>query len=45
MRLTPHVSSNYTQVRHVLFDKVAENLTRFWRGEKPDDLVDPIAGY
>ncbi|MET0239105.1 MAG: NAD(P)-dependent oxidoreductase [Sphingobium sp.] len=45
VRLTPHVSSNYTQVRHVLFDKVAENLSRFARGETPSDLVDPAEGY
>lgn len=45
VRLTPHVSSNYTQVRHVLFDKVVANLTAFARGETPADLVDPAAGY
>ena len=45
VRLTPHVSSNYTQVRHVLFDKIAADLTRFARGELPSDLVDRDAGY
>ncbi len=45
VRLTPHVSSNYTTVRGILFDKVAANLDRFARGETPADLVDPIEGY
>jgi phosphoglycerate dehydrogenase-like enzyme len=45
VRLTPHVSSNYTLVRHVLFDKVAASLDRFARGEAPSDLVDPVEGY
>jgi phosphoglycerate dehydrogenase-like enzyme len=45
VRLTPHVSSNYTLVRHVLFDKVAANLDRFARGDTPSDLVDPVEGY
>ncbi|MFT3964519.1 MAG: NAD(P)-dependent oxidoreductase [Sphingobium sp.] len=45
VRLTPHVSSNYRQVRHILFDKVVANLDRFSRGELPTDLVDRVAGY
>lgn len=45
VRLTPHVSSNYTLVRHVLFDKVAASLDRFARGQAPSDLVDPAEGY
>lgn len=45
VRLTPHVSSNYTVVRALLFEKVAANLDRFARGEVPLDLVDPVAGY
>ncbi|MEH3157439.1 MAG: D-isomer specific 2-hydroxyacid dehydrogenase family protein [Sphingomonas taxi] len=45
VRLTPHVSSNHTNVRHVLFDKVAANLDRFARGEIPGDIVDRAAGY
>jgi phosphoglycerate dehydrogenase-like enzyme len=45
IRLTPHVSSNYTAVRHVLFDKVAADLERFIRGEPPSDIVDAAAGY
>jgi phosphoglycerate dehydrogenase-like enzyme len=45
VRLTPHVSSNYTLVRDVLFDKVVADLDRFARGEAPTDLVDPIEGY
>jgi hypothetical protein len=39
------VSSNYQAVRHVLFEKVSDNLTRFARGEPLADLVDPAAGY
>jgi phosphoglycerate dehydrogenase-like enzyme len=45
VRLTPHVSSNYTAVRHALFDKVAADLERFIRGEPPSDIVDTVAGY
>lgn len=45
VRLTPHVSSNYTRVRTVMFDKVIASLERFARGEAPNDLVDPLEGY
>ena len=45
VRLTPHVSSNYTTVRHLLFEKVVASLERFVRGEAPNDLVDVQAGY
>lgn len=45
VRLTPHVSSNYTLLRDALFDRVAANLGRFARGETPLDLVDRQAGY
>jgi phosphoglycerate dehydrogenase-like enzyme len=45
VRLTPHISSNYTLLRGVLFDKVAANLERFVRGEALADIVDPAAGY
>ncbi len=45
VRLTPHVSSNYTLVRDVLFGKVIANFERFARGETPSDLVDPQEGY
>jgi phosphoglycerate dehydrogenase-like enzyme len=45
VRLTPHVSSNYTAVIHALFDKVATDLERFIRGEPPSDIVDTVAGY
>lgn len=45
VRLTPHVSSNYTLLRDALFEKVAVNLERFARGEIPLDLVDRQAGY
>ena len=45
VRLTPHISSNYTQLRGVLLRKVTENLDRFVRGEVLADIVDPVAGY
>ena len=45
VRLTPHISSNYTQLRGVLLRKVTENLDRFVRGEALADIVDPVAGY
>jgi phosphoglycerate dehydrogenase-like enzyme len=45
VRLTPHVSSNYNAVRHVLFDKITADLDRFIRGELPSDIVDTLAGY
>lgn len=45
VRLTPHISSNYTAVRHRLLDKVAQDLTLFERGETPSDVVDPARGY
>jgi phosphoglycerate dehydrogenase-like enzyme len=45
VRLTPHVSSNYTAVRHTLFDKITANLDRFVRGEAVTDIVDVAAGY
>ncbi|MEJ7933023.1 D-isomer specific 2-hydroxyacid dehydrogenase family protein [Sphingobium sp. AN558] len=45
VRLTPHISSNYQQVRHRLLEKVNDDLTRFIRGEKPTDIVDPVRGY
>lgn len=45
VRLTPHVSSNHTTVRDLLFDKIAANLARFVRGETPGDIVDRVAGY
>lgn len=45
VRLTPHVSSNYTRVRNLMFDKVIANLERFARGEAPNNLVDPHQGY
>jgi len=45
VRLTPHISSNYTQVRGALFKKVTSDLDRFLRGEAPSDIVDPVAGY
>ncbi|CAN7377370.1 NAD(P)-dependent oxidoreductase [Phenylobacterium sp. LjRoot225] len=45
VRLTPHISSNYTLVRDALFEKVAANLERFLRGEPLADIVDPLEGY
>jgi len=45
VRLTPHISSNHTLVRDLLFEKVAANLDRFVRGEPLADVVDPTAGY
>jgi phosphoglycerate dehydrogenase-like enzyme len=45
VRLTPHVSSNYTVVRDLLFEKVTQNLDRFLRGQMPSDLVDPAEQY
>ncbi|HEX5658999.1 MAG TPA: NAD(P)-dependent oxidoreductase [Polyangiales bacterium] len=45
VRLTPHVSSNYLAVRHVLHEKVLSNYDRFLRGEPLQDVVDPAEGY
>ena len=45
VRLTPHVASNHTRLRGLLFDQVAANLDRFVRGEALHDVVDPLAGY
>ncbi len=45
IRLTPHISSNYLAVRHRLFDKVADDISRFARGETPPDVVDALTGY
>jgi len=45
VRLTPHVSSNYTLLRPALFDKIAANLDRFVRGETVTDIIDAAAGY
>lgn len=45
VRLTPHISSNYTLVRNRLLEKVGEDISRFMRGETPSDVVDPARGY
>ncbi|WP_242126284.1 D-isomer specific 2-hydroxyacid dehydrogenase family protein [Sphingobium sp. Sx8-8] len=45
VRLTPHISSNYSLVRHRLLEKVNADLSRFVRGERPSDVVDPVRGY
>ncbi len=45
VRLTPHVSSNYTVVRQLLMKKITADLELFIRGEPPSDIVDTAAGY
>lgn len=45
VRLTPHISSNYTVVRANMYDRVAVSLDRFAKGLPPADLVDATAGY
>ncbi|HUD91812.1 NAD(P)-dependent oxidoreductase [Sphingobium sp.] len=45
VRLTPHISSNHTLVRHRLLEKVRDDISRFVRGEAPSDIVDPARGY
>lgn len=45
VRITPHISANYLAVRHLLVDKITADLSRFARGERPSDLVDPALGY
>jgi len=45
VRLTPHISSNYLQVRDRLLEKVQDDLSRFVRGQQPSDIVDPVRGY
>jgi phosphoglycerate dehydrogenase-like enzyme len=45
VRLTPHISSNYTLVRNRLLEKVRDDISRFVRGETPSDVVDPARGY
>jgi phosphoglycerate dehydrogenase-like enzyme len=45
VRLTPHISSNYTLVRNRLLDKIKDDISRFARGEVPSDVVDPERGY
>lgn len=45
VRLTPHISSNYTVVRDLLFDKIVADIGQFVRGESPSDIVDAAAGY
>ena len=45
VRLTPHVSSNYLAGRDRLIDKIADDLSRFARGEAPSDIVDRARGY
>lgn len=45
VRLTPHISSNHLAVRHRLLEKMSNDLSRFVRGERPTDIVDPARGY
>lgn len=45
VRLTPHVSSNHTLVRHRLLEKIRDDISRFARGERPSDVVDRARGY
>ncbi|MEY4581395.1 MAG: hypothetical protein RL701_6098 [Pseudomonadota bacterium] len=45
VRLTPHVASLHPTVNEALYNKIADNLDRYLRGEPLQDLVDPIAGY
>lgn len=45
VRLTPHISSNHTLVRHRLLEKVRDDISRFARGEQPSDVVDRARGY
>lgn len=45
VRLTPHVSSNYTVIRHKLLEKIGSDLSLFARGEKPSDIVERERGY
>lgn len=45
VRLTPHISSNHMVIRHRLLEKIRDDLSRFVRGEKPTDIVDPVRGY
>lgn len=45
VRLTPHISSNYTLARDKLLAKILADITRFSRGERPSDVVQPARGY
>lgn len=45
VRLTPHIASNYTAVRHRLLDKVAQDIALFVDGKTPSDVVDRARGY
>ncbi|MCW1383563.1 NAD(P)-binding domain-containing protein [Novosphingobium sp. KCTC 2891] len=45
VRLTPHISSNYTLARGKLLTKILGDLTRFASGQKPTDVVLRDRGY
>lgn len=45
VRLTPHISSNYTVARGKLLEKIMADISRFARGERPSDLVQRERGY
>jgi len=45
VRLTPHLSANYTVARGKLLAKILGDITRFAAGERPSDVVEPARGY
>jgi len=45
IRLTPHVASLHPTVNQAIYEKIADNLERYLRGEPLQDVVDPITGY
>ncbi|MET0387161.1 MAG: NAD(P)-dependent oxidoreductase [Polyangiales bacterium] len=45
VRLTPHVASLHPHLHRTLYEKIAENLDRYLRGEPLVDQVDPSLGY
>lgn len=45
VRLTPHLSANYTLARGKLLAKILADITRFSRGERPSDVVERARGY
>jgi len=45
VRLTPHLSANYTVARGKLLAKILGDITRFAQGQAPSDLVEPARGY
>jgi len=45
VRLTPHVASIHPTLNQALYEKIANNLERYLRGEQLQERVDPKAGY